>query len=145
MKHILIFAAILLSACATNPDARYGDATRSSERNALSPRDLTSGECGLFVWRNISAKPFILFSGAESAIWTDREVAYTPDTPAAPEQSFTADGRDWTLSLSDPVSTPSGLRYDAGILSTARADGWQTRIPVVGLSTCPESDWTNSD
>ena len=134
MRHISVMAALFLAACATAPAP---DMPPEVPRTSLAPRTLGPGECGLFVWRNSPDKPFILFSGRESAIWDGREIAFdSTNTPTAPEQSFTAGERDWTLQLSRPAQIPEGTRYGAGVLSTQSPEGWDARIPVIGLDTC---------
>ena len=133
----LCLAALFLAACATAPEP---EAPPEVPRTSLAPRDLGPEECGLFVWRNTPDKTFILFSGRESAIWDGREIAFeATDTPSAPEQSFTAGERDWKLELSRPAQIAEGTRYDAGVLSTQSAEGWDARIPVIGLDTCSPS------
>jgi hypothetical protein len=131
-------SALLLSACATTDSNRYEGSTDS--RPGLSAANLSDGECGLFVWRKDEAKTFLIFSSAKDArIYIDEEFTFPPNAdPLAPEQSFTANDRDWTLRLSDPKPIQDGTRYDAGTLKTTTDGGWDLIVSGIGLTNCAQ-------
>ena len=135
-----LVTALCLSACSTTQGTRYDGTT--DPRPGLSSGDLQEGECGLFVWRKDEAKTFIMLSTARKArIYVDEEFTFTPNTdPLAPEQTFTADEREWTLRLSNPKTISQGTRYDAGTLKTVTDGGWELIVSVIGLTLCNTPD-----
>ena len=124
-----------LAACQTAPEPLPQD-TASSQ---LAPRNLDSGDCGLFVWRSDPSKPFIYFSSSTGAAFHDgrQEIALAPSpAPLAPRQDFRSGGQLWTLDLRNPAPAADGTRFDAGTLSSMGPQGWRITVPVVGLRAC---------
>lgn len=138
-------AAALLVGCETAPDKT--STTNRSAVDALSPRTLEPGECGLFVWAG-EARRFMLFSRAGAGATFARggeEVALTaqagPDEGdlygQIPVQTFLdPDGKDYALSLSSPEVLDGGTRYASGTWRHKDDEGWDVLTPVYGLSTC---------
>ncbi len=146
IRPLSALAFIALSACATltptPPSAVSGD------RDGLSARVLSQGECGLFVWTADSQKRFILFAQSHDmkAYWhgPDGEISLpiesqdgVPTQAQFPQQNY----GELTLDLKRPQAIDNGTRYRAGTLTQTLTeqgtiDKWTRVIPVVGLSTC---------
>lgn len=111
-----------------------------TDRTGLSPRNLSAGECGLFVWKADQAKTFILFADQKSAaMYKDgAEVALRPAANnIRTERLFTdANGENVSLSLSQAQSFQDSTRYKSGRLARLDANGWEIVTPVVGLYSC---------
>ena len=135
----------VLVGCATT-DITEPEAVASVER--LAPRDLSPGECGLFVWTGGAERQFVLFSQAVtfSGAWlTDKgEVALSitaqdgePANRQFPNVSFLSeDGGKIGLSLKAREAITNGTRFKGGTLRITDDEGWETVKPVVGLSAC---------
>lgn len=126
-----------LSACATldtNPP-------EDEPRIGLSPRNLSVGECGLFVWKANQSKTFILFADQDKASLY-RDGAEVDLTVAAGslnpnERKFVdQNGQLLSLSLLDAQEIENSTRYKAGRLISTTEQGWEHVTPIVGLFTC---------
>lgn len=142
---LLFCGAIMLSGCETL--AQTQTSTVRVQKNELTPRNLASGDCGLFVWAG-EAREFILFTQASERAQHARgedDISLTAlDTEAAgdlygqiPVQSFTdAKGLKYDLNLSSPEPLDGGIRYKSGTWRYKNSEGWDVLTPVYGLSTC---------
>ncbi len=117
------------------------------EGDSLSPRQLSPGECGLFIWAG-EARRFILFAqnGQSAVLAKDgQELLLTPKTPnisgdfynQIPIQNFSdGQGVDYSLSLAAEQVIDGGIRYASGTWRYKDSSGWDVIKPVYGLSTC---------
>jgi len=148
IRHAFIWAAaVALSACATTSgDKSSSTSTKAHDR--LAPRNLSVGECGIFVWTADRAKRFVLFSRADQADadWWDGNNEVTISRRSSegfssygqpPIQIFQmSDGGKLTMTLSDPEEINSGTRFKSGAIRLSGADGWEKVVPVIGLAGC---------
>jgi len=140
-------ALILLSACAGMPETS-SSASKDAPQDRLAPRDLTQGECGVFVWTSDAARKFIFFSQATNPVgvwWSEKgeiQIQRTAsDGPTSfeqsPEQSFILpDGGSLKVTLSEPEDVDNGTRFKSGTIAKTTADGWEKVIPVFGVAAC---------
>ncbi|MBC6402075.1 MAG: hypothetical protein GDA39_08250 [Hyphomonadaceae bacterium] len=156
MKLLLAFS---LSACATADDAPPSQSSVPSSQSSapsvssrqpgqLGPRELASGQCGLFVWTGDARRRFILFSDSQrsqAALATasgEIPLQITSETGSDayfqyPVTSYrTETGETVNLALGDYRDTTSGRSYRSGTLKTTRGDGWEQVTPVIGLAVC---------
>lgn len=135
--YITALAFITLSGCTslgTNKAEPEG-------RDGLSPRKLSAGECGLFVWKADQAKTFILFADNKSAALyrNDQEVILTralnDDIPNK-LNFIDPSGQDISVILLEANSFQDSTRYKSGRLTSLDNNGWEIVTPVVGLYSC---------
>lgn len=136
---------LVLAGCATT-DIAEPEITSKVER--LGPRNLSAGECGLFVWTSGLERQFILFSQAAkfSGAWLTEqgEVALKiieqdgePANRQFPSVSYVSDeGGKIELSLKTRETITNGTRFKGGTLRITDDAGWETVKPVVGLTAC---------
>jgi len=122
----------------------------------LAARNLSAGECGLFVWTG-NSKRFILFAQNGHQAVLAGENSELPLQPAViptgadafgqyPAQIFKDDFDNlYTLKFDAPVTLDQGLRYASGTWRFNTKDGWDKVIPVYGLSTCIPSGGVGAD
>jgi len=153
--YMLSMPVLFLTACQTSgPNGAAKTQAQPSQNSAqvvrvdsLAPRDLSPGECGLFVWAG-EARRFLLFTqnGTRAVLAKDgAEITLTPQ-PAnisgdlygqIPVQNFTdANGTDYALALTGEDAIEGGLRYRSGTWRYKDAAGWDVLTPVYGLSSC---------
>ncbi len=149
IKQSVIFSAFfVLSACATTLDSSKDIPQANKADDRLTARNLSAGECGMFVWTADNARRFIFFSRAdqaEASWWNgSNEVTIARVSSEGfasygqpPEQIFRmTDGGKLMLALSDPEDINSGTRFKSGAITLAGADGWEKVVPVIGLAGC---------
>lgn len=141
LRWVIPVIAGCLTACTTTSQIQ-------SKTDRLSPRELESGDCGLFVWTANDAKKFLLFAQhAEGrAIWFNgekeeylrtRSVAGEISHKQYPYQTFeTPDKTQLTLDLKQPEVITGGTRFKAGTLTMKSSKNWDKVRPVVGLAAC---------
>jgi len=151
MKPILwALCFLILSACATTQSIDKAKQTKSTEKSGdrLAPQQMSPGECGLFVWTGDADRRFILYSQSSNrtGLWasgsgeTQLAVMSNDGIPTEgqfPKTTFrTEDARilELSLRLSQPID--DGTRYKAGTLTETSQEGWETVMPIVGLSAC---------
>jgi len=138
-----------LTACESLPGTNSANNAGASQKaDRLEPRNLSPGECGLFVWTADNARRFVLFSQAQtqSAAWWDgtdevilklEEASGFSNYDQPPQQRFLLDDqREINLSLMEPQEIFSGTRYKSGSLRLTGPDGWEKVVPVLGLAAC---------
>lgn len=137
-RQILTLAlALLITGCAS-----LGINNTEPERlNGLSPRNLSAGECGLFVWKADQAKSFILFAENKTAAFyrDSREVTLmrAPNDDIPNKLNFLdLSGQEISLILLDAHSFQDSTRYKSGRLISKDMNGWDIVTPVVGLYSC---------
>ena len=137
MRLLWIFLTLAVTGCATletKPD---------NDRIGLTPRKLSPGDCGLFIWKADQSKTFILYADQEAgtgALYREgQEVALTSDKyiNQSTQRVFKdPDGQTIKLSLFDSEEVERGVRYKSGRLSSIANDSWELIEPVVGVFTC---------
>lgn len=162
----MVFLAVgmlALSACQSATQSSRSHTTRQQAasasaalqvlpESALGPQQLAAGECGLFLWSKTDTSKFIFFSKALSgqALMAQGEDQVALEQTGAggdifgqfnTRLQFSTRRSDQTVNL---VITPGelldgGQRIETGLLTTIRADGWQTKLPVLGVRACQEN------
>jgi len=137
MRLSVIILAIALMGCATLDAAQ----TKNDDRIGLSPRKLSPGDCGLFIWKADQAKTFILYADKKGAALyrngSEASLGFGDNTNKPNERLFVdQNGQTLSLSLFESETIEQGTRYKAGRLSAQDINGWETVTPVVGLFTC---------
>ena len=137
MRLLWIFLTLAVTGCATletKPD---------DDRIGLTPRKLSPGDCGLFIWKADQSKTFILYADQEAgtgALYREgQEVALTSDkyNNQSTQRVFKdPEGKTIKLSLFDSEEVERGVRYKSGRLSSIANDSWELIEPVVGVFTC---------
>lgn len=110
-------------------------------RNGLSPRELSLGECGLFVWKADQTKTFILFADDQgAALYRDGDeivLSRTSNDEVPSEYNFIdSTGHTISLTLLEAQSFQDSTRYKSGRLTSLDSNGWDIVTPVVGLYSC---------
>ena len=150
VRHLIGFVGlIVLSACSSLPDGLKSSNSKSEKlEDRLSPRDLTQGECGIFVWTADAARRFVFFSQATDPMaswWSGDGEQFiqriSSDGQAAFEQSSIQtfglpDGGSLRVALSDPEEVANGTRYKTGAITQTGSDGWEKVMPVFGVAAC---------
>lgn len=142
-------AIILIAACSSTPDGSKSGVNASGKLgDRLAPRDLSNGECGIFVWTADAARRFVFFSQATTpaANWwshTGEQTIMRTSSDGltafeqSPVQSFAlSDGGSLKLALSDPEEVDNGTRYKSGAITQTGPDGWERVMPVFGVAAC---------
>jgi len=151
LTSMLSAAAFCLIACQTSAPKAENSSPQSGAQavsiDSLAPRNLSPGECGLFVWAG-EARRFLLFTqnGNSAVLAKDgAEITLTPQ-PAnisgdlygqIPVQNFTdANGTAYALALAGEDTIDGGIRYKTGTWRYKDSAGWDVLTPVYGLSSC---------
>ena len=115
----------------------------------LEAQQLAPGECGLFLWSKTDLTKFIFFSKALSG------QAIIAQANGQTQLQQTGAGGDIfgqfntkmqyaakrpnqivELSLKAGELLEGGQRLESGMLTTEGADGWRTKLPVLGVRAC---------
>ncbi len=150
-------ALIALAACATIPvvDQRSIDmereateAMKSIPRSGLGSQALIPGECAMFLWSRTDTSKFIFFSKAISgtALLARSEGPVELLQLSADGDIFgqfntrlsfsSAPGLNVDLEVEPGELLEGGQRIASGLLTTTNSDGWQTKLPIVGVRAC---------
>ncbi|MEL7041980.1 MAG: hypothetical protein AAGL90_10665 [Pseudomonadota bacterium] len=151
------FAGILLTACAATPPAPEPASVQVSElrpaldslpAEGLPPQTLDAGECGLFLWSKSEEPKYIFFSKAlsERALFAQDETPLEMYQTRASGDIFgqfntrmefaSSDGRQLSLSMVPGDMMNGGQRLESGIITLTDREGWQTKLPVLGVWGC---------
>lgn len=153
LRYIIGFAVFGIAACATpvveTPDADrvQPSAIESLPVSGLGPQTLEAGECGLFLWSKTDIDTFIFFSRANTgeALFARDETPITLEQTAAGGDIFgqfqtrlgySGDGDQYALSLTPGEPLNGGQRIEAGLFTITDREGWQTKLPVLGVRAC---------
>lgn len=151
IRYVIGLVALLaLGACGTTgTKTKSKTKTKiSAQQDRLAPRNLNTGECGIFVWTADTARRFVFFSQMDSATasWWDNDgeieipqIASNSQATLgqAPDQTYQLpNGGQLKLQLSDPEEVDNGTRYRTGAIAQTAADGWEKVIPVSGIAAC---------
>jgi hypothetical protein len=146
-----VFVAMaMLPACASKPapaQTVMSAANVIARSGELPSQTLAPGACGLFLWTQAEPVRFVFFAEAGS----DKAVMNIGGTQSPLELTSvggslfgqfmtqtTYRSPDGNVGLSFKPGEPldGGQRIEAGRLSLVSRDGWETMIPVLGLSAC---------
>ena len=137
MRLLWILLTLAVTGCATLETKPHDG------RVGLTPRKLSPGDCGLFIWKADQSKTFILYADQEAgtgALYREgQEVALTSDkyNNQSTQRVFKdPDGQTIKLSLFDSEEVERGVRYKSGRLSSIDNDSWELIEPIVGVFTC---------
>ena len=151
---MILMAGIVLTACASKPKPEapaISAADVVSRTGELPPQTLPPGACGLFLWTNGEPLRFIFFSqaGTDTAVMEiDGEQRALRLTSSKGElfgqfmtrMTYASDNGNVGVSFTPGEQLDGGQRIEGGHLSLVGKDGWETMIPVFGLSACqPDS------
>lgn len=118
--------------------------------SGLGPQELLTGECGLFLWSQTDVSKFIFFSKALSgtATFAQAETPLTLSQIGAGGDIFgqfntdmtflTEDGREVALTVEAGELLEGGQRISSGLINVRDKDGWDTRLPVLGVRACKQ-------
>lgn len=143
-------AALFLAACASTPDAEETSPSALDDvpRVGLAAQTLAAGECGLFLWSKTDISRFAFFSRALSgtALFkpdeTETRLSQTRSRGTifgqfTTDMGFAApDGSQIDLTFRAGEVLQGGQRVDAGLITVTDPDGWQTKLPVLGVRAC---------
>ncbi|MDJ0920784.1 MAG: hypothetical protein QNI84_06620 [Henriciella sp.] len=154
MKSVLgaLSAVLLVTACASSPETREGSRNASAvdtvSRVGLSAQSLEPGECGLFLWSKTDTNRFAFFSKALSgtAVFkpAEEELRLTQSRSRGTifgqfttDMGYTAsDGSEVALTFQPGETLNGGQRVEAGLITVTDPDGWQTKLPILGVRAC---------
>ena len=118
--------------------------------SALGPQELLIGECGLFLWSQTDVSKFIFFSKALSgtALIAQDDVPIGLTQAGAGGDIFgqfntdmnylSDDGREVALTLEPGEVLDGGQRIENGLISIRDREGWDTKLPVLGVRACQQ-------
>ncbi len=116
--------------------------------SGLGPQQLQPGECGLFLWSKTDVNKFIFFSRALSgiALFKQGDSALTLTQNGAGGDIFgqfntdmsyaSASGGSVQLTFDTGETLQGGQRIEDGLLTVTDAEGWRTKMPVLGVRAC---------
>lgn len=157
----LIWVIVLCSAataCATSP-GRFSDTPETLDEaafaellGALSPQQLTKGQCGLFLWKRDQERDLVFFDGGRRSegkmMIAGQETAFQRQSAEGdpffgqyPQQVYQKGDMTVTLSLEiQPRSNMAGgAIVSRGSLRFEQTGGWNLVVPVGGLVACQPS------
>ena len=118
--------------------------------SGLGPQELLIGECGLFLWSQTDVSKFIFFSKALSgtATFAQNELPLALTQIGAGGDIFgqfntdmtylTEDGREIALSVEPGEALEGGQRISRGLINVRDQQGWDTKLPVLGVRACKQ-------
>ena len=155
---LLSLIMVALAACSSTPevDPEEARAMMLAQRPAidsvpssgLGPQELPPGECGLFLWSQTDLTKFIFFTKAlsDEALFAQGEAPITLFRTAAGGSIFgqfntrmtyqSTDGRQVDLEITPGDMLDGGQRIENGLLNLTDSEGWQTKLPVLGVRAC---------
>jgi len=156
----LILSIGVLAGCASAPPEEQTSkpsptspaaATKAAQmkmKKGLPAQELQPGECGLFLWTRRESPEFVFFSkaGEETALfWMEGNALTLQRTGVAgtvfgqelTEQFFALpDGRTMELRMEPGDLLVSGQRVPEASIRVRDDNGWETLIPVAGVTGC---------
>jgi len=155
----LAISAIFVGACQSSGSAVDDDralptslkpAIDSIPQSGLGPQELMAGECGLFLWSQTDVTKFIFFSKAltGTASFAQGDVPIQLAQATAGGDIFgqfntsmryrSRDGRQLQLTIVQGEELDGGQRIESGLLTMTDAEGWLTKLPVLGVRACQQ-------
>lgn len=125
-------------------------AINSVPTSGLGPQELAEQECGLFLWSKTDISKFIFFSKALSgtAVFAQTDVPIELTQTRAGGDIFgqfntnmefvSSDGRVLSLTVVPGDMLQGGQRLESGLISMTDREGWQTKLPVLGVRACQQ-------
>jgi len=122
----------------------------SVPNSALGPQELLAGECGLFLWSQTDVSKFIFYSKALSgnALFAQDNVPIALTQIGAGGDIFgqfntqmtylSDDGREVSLTLDAGDLLDGGQRIESGLINIRDREGWDTKLPVLGVRACQQ-------
>jgi len=144
----------MLPACASKPAPAQtvtSAANVIARTGELPSQTLAPGACGLFLWTQSAPVRFVFFAeaGSDKAVMniggTQSPLELTASRGALfgqfmTQMTYRSPDGNVGLSFKPGELLDGGQRIEDGRLSLVSKDGWETMIPVLGLSACqPES------
>ncbi len=159
LKLVLFGVSLAMAGCASNGDD--GAVTReqllamkpaidSVPSSGLGPQELAPGDCGLFLWSQTDVSKFIFFSQALSGVATfaQGEIPIIMSQTTAGGDIFgqfntrmgfqAEDGRQLAVSIEAGELLDGGQRIERGLLTMTDRQGWETKLPVLGVRACQQ-------
>lgn len=125
-------------------------AINSVPSSGLGPQNLAPGDCGLFLWSQTDVSKFIFFSRALSgtALFAQGEIPIALTQAQAGGDIFgqfntrmgylAEDGRTLDLEIEPGDLLDGGQRIETGLLTMIDTQGWETKLPVLGVRACQQ-------
>lgn len=154
-SHSICFAALLVSmamlpACASKPAPAQtvtSAANVIARTGELPSQTLAPGACGLFLWTQSAPVRFVFFAeaGSDKAVMniggTESLLELTASRGALfgqfmTQMTYRSPDGNVGLNFKPGELLDGGQRIENGRLSLVSKDGWETMIPVLGLSAC---------
>lgn len=158
--YLFMLGLLVLTACQggarpVSPDTtdwRMAEAAlKALPASGLGPQRLAPGECGLFLWSQTDISKFTFFSKALSgtALIAQGDTAVSLQQIKAGGDIFGQFNTDLQFEtqrgdqIVNLILTPGellegGQRIKSGLLTTTGAQGWQTKLPVLGVRACQD-------
>tara|TARA_R110002051_G_C8607793_1_gene481404 strand:+ start:213 stop:701 length:489 start_codon:yes stop_codon:yes gene_type:complete len=146
----LLAAMAMLPACASKPAPAQtvaSAATVIAGTGELPSQTLAPGACGLFLWTQSAPVRFVFFAeaGSDKAVMnidgTESPLELTSSGGALfgqfmTEMTYRSPDGNVGISYKPGELLDGGQRIEDGRLSVVSKDGWETMIPVLGVSAC---------
>ncbi|MEQ9437351.1 hypothetical protein [Hyphomonas sp.] len=150
----LVAALATLGACAGTPDSSSGMTSATeviSNSGELPSQTLAPGACGLFLWTQSPPVRFAFFTeaGSDTAIMnvdgTETPLQLTSTGGSLfgqfmTQMTYRSPTGNVGVSYQPGERLDGGQRIRNGRLSLVGRDGWETMIPVLGLSACQPAE-----
>lgn len=154
---LLVFAMSLgLAACASAPSSPpqspppppLPTAVSVIPATGLAPQTLVAGDCALFLWAQTDINKLIFFSKGQTnrAVLKLSEATYNLEAQRVSGDVFGqfltrtiySDGTGGQVELTfDPgEDLIDGQRVRNGLITRTAPDGWQIKLPVLGVRAC---------
>lgn len=151
--------ALTLAGCQSSSDSPQDTRARllsmqpaidSVPSSGLGPQELLSGECGLFLWSKTDVSKFIFFSKALTGIAVfaqgEQPIALTQTTAGGDifgqfntrMEYVSDDKRVLSLTVEPGEALQGGQRLEGGLINLTDKEGWQTKLPVLGVRACQQ-------
>ena len=149
-----VLVGLAMAACASSGEGvdvakpAPTDALAYVPQSGLGPQELVPGECGLFLWSKTDPSKFIFFTKAVSgrALLSHQDSALALSQTEAGGTIFgqfntrvsymTETGMQIALVVTPGDDLEGGQRIESGLITMTDTDGWQTKLPVLGVRAC---------
>ncbi|MEL7545349.1 MAG: hypothetical protein AAGJ84_01780 [Pseudomonadota bacterium] len=149
--------SVALSACASAPPARTTQsppppraptAVSVIPSTGLAPQALNAGECGLFLWAQTDINKLVFFSKGQTnrAVFKVADATYNLSARTYAGNVFGqfltrmvyGDGTGGIVELTFESGEEliGGQRIEGGLITRTSPDGWQVKLPVLGVRAC---------
>jgi hypothetical protein len=154
-KWVIGLAALFLCSCATTKaedasqvSGQSDNAMTSVPKSGLGPQTLAAGDCGLFLWSKTNVDRFIFFAQANTgaAKFAQDSIALDLIQTASGGDIFgqfqtrldyvDSGGQQYALTITPGKEMDGGQRIESGLFTITSTEGWQTKLPVLGVRAC---------